>query len=255
MFREASTCNQCQIFEGKRKLIPLSLNPIFVESPFQQWGLDFIGEINPTSSNQHRLILTTTDYFSKWVEVVPIKQATYFFIIEFLMNNILSRFGCPKKLVANNTKAFSSAKMIKFCVNYNIVLANTTTYYPQGNGLAESFNKSLVKMIKKFLQDNKRAWHTKLKFALWADKINTKRPLGTSPFQLVYGLDVVFPPSLGLPVMKYLQEQESEPNDIQRRINQLIEVQQIRENVYDRSQLMRDKMKKIFDRKVKVDDF
>ena len=82
-----------------------------------------------------------------------------------------------------------------------------------------------------------------------------KRDLGTSPFQLVYGLDVAFPASLGLPVMKYLQEQESEPNDIQRRINQLIEVQQMRENVYNRSQLMQDKMKKIFDRKVKIDDF
>ena len=55
--------------------------------------------------------------------------------------------------------------------------------------------------------------------------------------------------------MKYLQEQESEPNVIQRRINQLIEVQQMRENIYDRSQLMQDKMKKTFHRKVKVDDF
>ena len=61
-------------------------------------------------------------------------------------------------------------------------------------------------MIKKLLQENKRAWHSKLKFALWADRISTKRALGTSPFQLVYGLDVVFPSSLGLPVMKYLQE-------------------------------------------------
>jgi hypothetical protein len=61
VFKEVSTCHQCQIFEGKRKLIPLPLKPIFVESPFQQWGLDFIGEINPISSNQHGWILTTTD--------------------------------------------------------------------------------------------------------------------------------------------------------------------------------------------------
>ena len=79
-------------------------------------------------------------------------------------------------------------------------------------------------MTKKILQDNKRAWHTKLKFALWAYRISTKRAIGTSSFQLIYGLDVIFPASLGLPVMKYLQEQESEPNTIQRRINQLIEV-------------------------------
>ena len=36
------------------------------------------------------------------------------------------------------------------------------TYYPQGNGLAESSNKSLMRIIKKLLQDNKKAWHTNL---------------------------------------------------------------------------------------------
>jgi transposase InsO family protein len=116
----------------------------------------------------------------------------------------LSRFGCPKKLVTDNAKAFSSTKMVKFCSDYNIVLDHSTTYYPQGNGLEESSNKILVRMIKKLLQDNKRAWHTKLKFALWADRISTKKTLGTSPFQLVYGLDDFFPASLVLPVLKYL---------------------------------------------------
>jgi hypothetical protein len=35
-----------------------------VSGPFQQWGLDFIGEIHPNSSGQHRWILTATDYFT-----------------------------------------------------------------------------------------------------------------------------------------------------------------------------------------------
>ena len=58
VYKEVSTCHECQIFEGKRKLKPLPLVPISVEPPFQQWGLDFIGEINPVSSRQHIWILT-----------------------------------------------------------------------------------------------------------------------------------------------------------------------------------------------------
>ena len=42
--------HKCQIFEGKRKLLPLPLQPITVEGPFLQWGLYFIGEIHPASS-------------------------------------------------------------------------------------------------------------------------------------------------------------------------------------------------------------
>jgi len=44
------SCHKCQIFEGKRKLLPLPLKPISTERPFQKWGLDFIGEIHPSSS-------------------------------------------------------------------------------------------------------------------------------------------------------------------------------------------------------------
>ena len=76
--------------------------------------------------------------------------------------------------------------------------------------MVESSNKRLVRITKKLLEDNKKAWHAKLKFALWADKVSTKKSIGTSPFQVVYGTDAIFPASLGSPVMKYLQEQAIE---------------------------------------------
>ena len=49
-------------------------------------------------------------------------------------------------------------------------------------------------------------------YALWANRVSTKKSIGISPFQLVYGIDEVFTTSLGMPVMKYIQEQDGEPN-------------------------------------------
>lgn len=103
--------------------------------------------------------------------------------------------------------------------------------------MAKSSNKSLVRIIKKLLEDNKKAWHAKLKFALWVDRVSTKKSIGTSPFQLVYGTDVIFLASLGAPMMKFLQEHDIESNPPQRRINQLVEVQQIRDQVVDKSHI------------------
>ena len=60
------------------------------------------------------------------------------------------------------------------------------------------------------LQENKKAWHTNLIHALWDDRISIKKSIGTSPFQLVYGYEVIFPRSLSLLVMKLLQEEETE---------------------------------------------
>jgi len=56
------------------------------------------------------------------------------------------------------------------------------------------------------LEHNKKSWHSKLIHALWADRLTTKKSINMSPYQLVYGMDVVLPTSLGVPVMKILQE-------------------------------------------------
>jgi hypothetical protein len=88
-----------------------------------------------------------------------------------------------------------------------------------------------------------------LKFALWANIINTKMSTTISHFQLICSIDVVFPISLSQRVMKLMQDKEEEPNDLTRRMNQLIEVKHTKEQVDKNFQEYEDKMKAIFDRK------
>jgi hypothetical protein len=114
--QKVASCHKCQIFEGKKKLLPLPMKPISIEAPFQQWGLDFIGGIHPPYSGQHKWILMAIDYFTKWIEVVPCRQAIDSVIIKFLETNILSRFGCPRKIIANNATTFRSKILIEFCI-------------------------------------------------------------------------------------------------------------------------------------------
>ena len=94
-----------------------------------------------------------------------------------------------------------------------------------------------------------------LKYALWSDRITIKKAIGTSPFKLVYGTNVVFLVQLGIPVMKFLQDNQEEPSDIQMRVYALIELQQNRESVEEKAQLYRRKIKERFDRKIKENTF
>eukprot|EP00253_Pinus_taeda_P010029 PITA_10029 len=236
----------------------LPVSDIFVSSPcapFQQWGLDFIGEIHPASSGQHRWILTATDYFTKWIEAIPTRQATDSVIISFLEDNILSRFGCPHKIITDNATTFKSKKLVDFCYKYNISLGHSTAYHPQGNRLAESSNKSLLNIIKKLLEINKKSWHKKLINALWADRVSHKKSIGMSPFELVYGVDAVFPTSLSVPIAKLFQEASGEEDSMQRRISQMIHLQQTRDEVHQNSLKLQERIKKIYDKKAKADDF
>jgi hypothetical protein len=85
-------------------------------------------------------------------------------------------------------------------------LIHSTPYYPQGNGLAKSSKKILIKIIKRLLEDNKKARDSKLKFSLWDDRVTTKWSLGISPFHLVYGTKAIFPSQLALPVEKFFKD-------------------------------------------------
>jgi hypothetical protein len=82
----------------------LPLNPIIVEAPFQQWGLDFISEFKDNSSNGNRWVLTATEYFTRWVEAILTKKEIEEVVMNFLEDRIITRFGAPAKI--NTDKQF-----------------------------------------------------------------------------------------------------------------------------------------------------
>jgi hypothetical protein len=112
--REVIAYIKFQRLLGKQQLKSLPLKPIVAATPFQQWGLDFIGEIHPSSSGQHRWILTANDYFTKWIEVIPTRSASHKVIINFL-EDIIARFGCPSRIVTDNAASFRSEPLVRFC--------------------------------------------------------------------------------------------------------------------------------------------
>ena len=55
--------------------------------------------------------------------------------------------------------------------------------------------------------------------------------------------------------MKYIQEENSELNPTQRRINQQIELHQVREALCEKEKTYQEKMKQVFDKRVKANVF
>ena len=80
---------------------------------------------------------------------------------------------------------------MEFAIKRGFKLKCSKNYYPQGNGLAESTNTNLIKIIKRTIYQSQKNWHKYLIFAIWADSITQKSSIGTSPFNLVYGKEVV----------------------------------------------------------------
>ena len=111
-----------------------------------------------------------------------------------------------------------------------IKLKYSANYYPQGNGLAESSNKNLIKILKCTAVNHHKNWHKALSNAVWADRVTPKAAIGNSSFSLVYGKEAILPPHLFLPSLQLSRSvQEIGCSAMEHRINTLLKLEEERE--------------------------
>jgi hypothetical protein len=111
-----------------------TLHPIIKPWPIRGWGLDFIGQIHPSSSKGHCFMLVAIDYFTKWTKAIPLKNMTHKEVIEFITEHIIHRFGFPQTLTTDQGTSFTSGQVCEFADSYKIKLLNSSSYYAQANG-------------------------------------------------------------------------------------------------------------------------
>jgi hypothetical protein len=107
----------------------------------------------------HQFMLVATDYFTKWTKAVLLKNISHKEVIGFITEHIIHRFGIPQTLTTDQETSFVSKEVREFAKLYKIKLLNSSPYYAQANGQAEFSNKTLIKLIKKKMEENPRRWH------------------------------------------------------------------------------------------------
>ena len=161
----------------------------------------------------------------------------------------MTRFGVPISLVFYNSTYFSSIKLTAFAHDKGIKLHYSANYYPQGNGLAESTNKNLIRILKKTVIENQRSWHSALPNALWADRVNPNSAIGVSPYTLVYGKEAILPPNIMLPSSILAQESSGSENEVlQMRICNLLKAEEARSKARERFKQQQELVKRWFDK-------
>ena len=93
----------------------------------QRMGLDFIRQINPSSSKGHRFVLVV--YFTKWTEMVPLKNMAHREVIEFIIEHIIHRYDISQTLTMDQGSSFISREVREFAESYKIKILNSSSYY------------------------------------------------------------------------------------------------------------------------------
>lgn len=132
---------QCQRMGQPTTMDRMQDHPILPLEPFQKWGLDFVGPTKPKAKkNGARYILVATDYATKWVEAVALKDNKARSVARFLYK-MMTRFGCPIELVSDQGVHFLNLVIKELTSKHMILHKKSTPYHPHANGQAENTNR------------------------------------------------------------------------------------------------------------------
>ncbi|KAG9458886.1 hypothetical protein H6P81_003394 [Aristolochia fimbriata] len=237
----------------------ISLPALYIQRwppAIETWGMDIIGPINPKSSANHQYILAATDYFSKWAEAAAYKEIKAATVVDFIRTQIVYRYGVPRYIMTDNGTPFRNKTMDNFCEKFGIRQRTSTTYNPAANGLAEAFNKTLCKILKKTVAGNKKDWHERLGEALWAYRITFRTPTESTPYSLVYGVEAVLPLEIQIPSLRVaLREGLTEEENIRLRLQELESLDEKRLEAQQRLECYQARLTRTFNKKVKLRSF
>ena len=134
-----------------------------------------MGPISPPGKRTGvRYIITMTNYLTRWDEAVPVKYCTAVTMTNFIFENVVTRFGCPKILLSDQGTHFVNKMIVELTTEFHIQHRNMTPYHPHVNGMVESLNKILENALTRvcnMLQDD---WDHKVLGVLWAYRTTCK---------------------------------------------------------------------------------
>ena len=77
---------------------------------------------------------------------------------------------------------FLAEEFKNFAKEMGITLLQSSPYYAQANGQAKALNKSLIKLIKRKIDEYPKQWHDRFAEALWAYRMSCHGATKCTPY-------------------------------------------------------------------------
>ena len=188
-------CDTCAAIKSPHQNPKAPLGKMQVGAPLDRISTDFLGPL-PLTPRNNRYILLATDHFTKWVEIMAVPDQTAKTCANKLLNEVIARYGCPLTILSDQGAAYESAIFHELCQLLEIRKTRTSPRNPRCNGQAERFNRSLLRMIKAYLQGEQENWDMNLGCLAAAYRATPCESTGLTPNLLMLGREVRLPAEL-----------------------------------------------------------
>ena len=154
-----SSCDECL---RRNHTKPFKRGPMFslkAKRKFQLVGVDLYTGIPKGSATNCDTVLVMTDYVTKWVVAVPIKDATAATVAEAMYKHWITIYGVPEEIISDEGGEFNAKEVYEKLYDvFQIRKLTTTSYHQQTNGQCERFNRTMSGMLAKYTKDGQRNW-------------------------------------------------------------------------------------------------
>ena len=146
-----------------------------------------------TSAGGYQYVLVITDHFTRYAQAIPTKNMSARTTAEALFANFTVHYGLPKRLHSDQGANFTSRLIKELCDITDTVKSQTTPYHPEGNGMTERFNRTLMDMLGTLEPDKKKNWKEYIGPLVLAYNATKHSSTGYSPFKLMFGREARLP--------------------------------------------------------------
>ena len=182
-------CQTCKTCAKRKSPVPgrqAPMQTITAGYPTQVMAVDLLGPL-PESKNGNRYVLVIGDYFSRWMEALPVPNQEASTVAEKLVDEVFLRFSPPEQLHSDQGRQFESNLVREVCKLLHINKTRTTPYHPQCDGLVERFNRTLLHMLATCTEDHPGDWEQHIRKVCMAYNVSVHPSSGFSPFYLMFG--------------------------------------------------------------------
>ena len=93
--------------------------------------MDLAGEL-PSTARGNRYVMIEVEYFTKWVELVPLKSKSTADMAHAFLDQMLSRFGALGEVLTDQGKEFSCWRITKKCKGWHLGSIRMLTVWRRG---------------------------------------------------------------------------------------------------------------------------